>query len=183
MTDPSKVIENWLLQVGRSSFSYSDRPDNQADSIKKFNSVKLDLTMEKLIEDIYKWCNGERKKKPRFSDVIICLSQYVVRNNNYCNKLVPHVPSLEDLNYVWDKKSRIAVTKGDPETYMGVSRQTINKWYDVYKKLDVDFGQLADEVITDCVVAPSTLKFAKAAALMVVLNERRNVATTTTVSQ
>lgn len=183
MENQSKVIEQWLLQVGRSSFSYSDRPDNQADSIKKFNPAKLDLTVEKLIKDIYDWCNGERKRKPRFNDIVICLSQYVVRNNNYCNKLVSHVPSLEDLNYIWDKKSRIAVTNGDPETYMGIDRKQINRWYDTYRNLETDFGQLADEVITDCVVAPSTLKFAKAAALMVVLNERRNVATTTTASQ
>ena len=95
------------------------------------------------------------------------------RNNNYANKLVPHVPSLDDLNFIWDKESRIAVTSGDPVTYMAINRELINKWYEHYKSLDTDFAQLADEVISDCVVAPSTLKFAKAAALMVVLNERR----------
>lgn len=173
MPDPSKVVEGWLKKVGRSSFSYSDRTIHQPESVKKFNPVKLDSTVEKLIDNIYKWCGGEIKTKPRFNDVVICLSQYVSRNNNYANKLVPHVPALNDLNFIWDKESRIAVTSGDPVTYMGINREHINKWYDTYKDLETDFGQLADEVISDCVVAPSTLKFAKAAALMVVLNERR----------
>lgn len=173
MTDPSKVVETWLKKVGRSSFSYSDRTVHQPESVKKFNPVKLDLTVEKLIDSIYKWCNGEIKTKPRFNDVVICLSQYVSRNNNYANKLVPHVPALDDLNFIWDKESRITVTSGDPVTYMGINSELINKWYNTYRDLETDFGQLADEVISDCVVAPSTLKFAKAAALMVVLNERR----------
>lgn len=178
--DPSKVVEQWLKKVGRSSFSYSDRAIHQPESVKKFNPVKLDATAEKLIDSIYKWWGGEIKTKPRFNEVVICLSQYVSRNNNFANKLVPHVPDLKDLNYIWDKESRIAVTGGDPETYMGIDRALINKWYEHYKSLDTDFAQLADEVISDCVVAPSTLKFAKAAALMVVLNERRNNATPTT---
>lgn len=173
MTDPSKVVETWLKKVGRTSFSYSDRVFHQPESVKKFNPVKLDSTVEKLIDSIYKWWDGEIKTKPRFNDVVICLSQYVSRNNNYTNKLVPHVPALDDLNFIWDKESRIAVTSGDPVTCMGINRELINKWYNTYKDLETDFGQLADEVISDCVVAPSTLKFAKAAALMVVLNERR----------
>lgn len=173
MTDPSKVVEGWLKKVGRTSFSYSDRTIHQPESVKKFNPVKLDSTVEKLIDSIYKWWDGEIKTKPRFNDVVICLSQYVSRNNNYANKLVPHVPALNDLNSIWDKESRIAVTSGDPVTYMGINRKLISKWYNTYKDLETDFGQLADEVISDCVVAPSTLKFAKAAALMVVLNERR----------
>ena len=173
MTDPSKVVETWLKKVGRSSFSYSDRTNHQPESVKKFNPIKLDSTVEKLIDSIYKWCDGEIKTKPRFNDVVICLSQYVSRNNNYANKLVPHVPALDDLHFIWDKESRIAVTSGDPVTYMGINRELINKWYNTYKDLETDFGQLADEVISDCVVAPSTLKFAKAAALMVVLNDRR----------
>lgn len=180
MTDPSKVVETWLKKVGRSSFSYSNRTIYQPESVKKFNPVKLDSTVEKLIYSIYKWCDGEIKTKPRFNDVVICLSQYVSRNNNYANKLVPHVPALNDLNFIWDKESRIAVTSGDPDTYMGISRQHINKWYEHYSALETDFGQLADEVITDCIAAPSTLKFAKAAALMVVLNERRTNETSTT---
>lgn len=173
MTDPSKVVETWLKKVGRTSFSYSDRVIHQPESVKKFNPVKLDSTLEKLIDTIYKWWDGEIKTKPRFNDVVICLSQYVSRNNNYVNKLVPHVPALDDLNFIWDKESRIAVTSGDPVTYMGINRELINKWYEHYKDLETNFGQLADEVISDCVVAPSTLKFAKAASLMVVLNERR----------
>lgn len=180
MIDPSKVVETWLKRVGRSSFSYSDRAAQQPTSVKKFNPVKLDETAEKLIDRIYKWWYGETKTKPRFNDVVICLSQYVSRNNNYANKLVPHVPDLKDLNYIWDKDSRISVTSGDPDTYMGISRQHINKWYEHYSALETDFGQLADEVITDCIAAPSTLKFAKAAALMVVLNERRTNETSTT---
>ena len=180
MTDPSKVVETWLKRVGRSSFSYSDRATKQPASVKKFNPVKLDETAEKLIDGIYKWWYGETKTKPRFNDVVICLSQYVSRNNNLANKLVPHVPALDDLNFIWDKESRIAVTSGDPVTYMGINRELINKWYKHYKDLETDFGQLADEVITDCIVAPSTLKFAKAAALMVVLNERRTNETSTT---
>ena len=170
--DASKVVEHWLKQVGRSSFSYSDMAVRQPASVKKFNPVKLDATAEKLIENIYKWCNGEIKTKPRFNEVVICLSQYVSRNNNYANKLVPHVPDLKDLNYIWDKDSRISITSGDPETYMGIDRKIINKWYEHFLVLETGFGQLADEVITDCIQAPSTLKFAKASALMVVLNER-----------
>ncbi len=173
MTDPSKVVETWLKKVGRSSFSYSDRTIHQPESVKKFNPVKLDSTVEKLIDSIYKWWGGEIKTKPRFNDVVICLSQYVSRNNNYANKLVPHVPSLDDLNFIWDKESRISVTSGDPQTYMAINRELINKWYEHFSKHEGGMAQLADEVISDCVVAPSTLKFAKAAALMVVLNERR----------
>ena len=182
MKNPSKVVETWLMKVGRSSFSYSDRAVSQPESVKKFNPMQLDTTTEKLIENIYKWCNGEIKTKPRFNDVVVCLTQYVNRNNNYANKLVPHVPSLDDLNFIWDKESRVSVTSGDPETYMAINRELINKWYEHFSKYEGNLGQLADEVITDCIVAPSTLKLAKASALMVLLNERKNNATTTTAS-
>lgn len=183
MSDPSKVVEGWLKKVGRVSFSFSNRPDKQPESVQKFNPTKLDTTAEKLVESIYKWCNGEIKTKPRFGDVVVCLTQYVSRNNNYANKLVPHVPSLDDLNFIWDKESRISVTSGDPKTYMAINRELINKWYERFSKYEGDMAQLADEVITDCIVAPSTLKLAKASALMVLLNERKFNATATTTPQ
>lgn len=173
MTDPIKVVERWLKQAGRSSFYYTDRPDLQPASVKKFNPMSLDSTAEKLIESIHKWCSGEVKTKPRFNDIVICLVQYVNRNNNYSNQLVPHVPALDDLNFIWDRKSHIYVTEGDPVTSLAINSCQIQSWYERFSKYEGDFGQLADEVITDCIVTPSTIKLAKACALMVVLNERK----------
>lgn len=173
MTDPCKVVERWLKQVRQGGFSYSDRPDKQPVAVKKFNNINLDSTAEKLINSIYKWCHGEVKTKPRFNDVVICLVQYVNRNNNYANQLVPHIPALDDLNFIWDRKSRIYVTDGDPVNSMAINSNQIRDWYEHFSEYEGDFAKLADDVITDCIVTPSTLKLAKASALMVVLNERK----------
>lgn len=173
MTDPSTTIDKWIQKAGYRSFNYADRVDQQPENVRKFNPVKLDETVEKLIESIYKWCNGERKTKPRFNDVVVCLGQYLSRNNNLANKLVPHVPSLPDLNFIWDCKSRITISSRPSRNRIWVESGLINKWYEHFSSYEGDFGQLADEVITDCIAAPSTINFARASALMALLNERK----------
>ena len=180
MADPSKVVDKWIQAAGYRSFNYSDRVDQQPENVQKFNPVKLDETVEKLLDNIYKWCKGERKTKPQFNDVVVCLGQYLSRNNNMCNKLVPHVPALDDLNFIWDNESRITVSSRPSRNAMWIDSYAINKWYERFSKHEGDMAQLADELITDCIAAPSSIKFAKAAALMVLLNERKNNATTTT---